>query len=70
MDTGGVTMEAVHLKMVKRLLSGDTVRIVANVKTLGAVADLEPETVNLTLNLNRNENFILTENPAIEPNVC
>ena len=30
MDTGGVTMEAVHLKMVERLLSGDTVRIVAN----------------------------------------
>jgi len=32
MDTGGVMLEVVRLKMVKRLLSGDTVRIVANVK--------------------------------------
>ena len=52
------------------LLFGGLWSIATNVKTLGAVADLEPETVNLTLNLNRNENFILTENPAIEPNVC
>jgi hypothetical protein len=44
--------------------------IVPNVPTLGAVADLEPETVNLALSLIRNENFILTEKPAIEPNVC
>lgn len=31
-ETGEVTMEAVRLKMVKKLLSGDTVRIVANGK--------------------------------------
>lgn len=30
MDAGGAMMEVIHLKMAKRLLSGDTVRIVAN----------------------------------------
>ena len=32
---------------------------------LGAVAELEPETVKLALNLIRNENFILTEKPPL-----
>ena len=30
MDTGGAMLGVIHLKMVKKLLSGDTVRIVAN----------------------------------------
>jgi hypothetical protein len=30
MDTGGAMLEVVLLKMVKKLLNGDTVRIVAN----------------------------------------
>ena len=41
-----------------------------NVLALGAVADLETETVNLTPNFNRNENLILTTKTAIEPNAC
>jgi len=41
-----------------------------NGKTLGAVADLETETVSLAPNSNRNENLILTEKTAIEPSVC
>lgn len=45
-------------------------KIEYNVPTLGAVADLEAETVSLALNVNRNENLILTEKTSIEPNVC
>ena len=49
---------------------GTSAGIAPNGKTLGAVADLETETVPLAPNSNRNENLILTEKTAIEPNVC
>jgi len=44
--------------------------IASNVFALGAVADLETQTVSFALNLIRNEKLILTKKPAIEPNVC
>ena len=43
MDTGVATLEAVRLKMVKKLLSGDTVRIVANGSGIAEGRDLKKQ---------------------------
>jgi hypothetical protein len=44
METGDATLEAALLKMAKKLLSGDTVRIVANGCGYGIVATFQTDT--------------------------